>query len=51
MSFYDECPECEGAIMNMDTETSFECPRCGYRCDEFGKRFNAQDTKLCGERR
>ena len=41
-----ECPECEGAVMDMDTDTSFKCPRCGYRCDEFGKKLNGCGKKF-----
>lgn len=30
MEFYNECPECEGAVMEPITDTMDRCPRCGY---------------------
>ena len=30
MKNYNECPECEGAIMKPITDTLMRCPRCNY---------------------
>lgn len=30
MSLYNECPECNGALMEAITDTLMKCPRCGH---------------------
>lgn len=34
MSRWDECPECEGAVMEPITNTKYRCPRCGKEIEE-----------------
>jgi len=35
-----ECPNCEGAIMDcISDEGAMECPRCGYKEDQYGKKI------------
>lgn len=31
MSKYDECPECEGAVMDAISNKTMKCPRCGHK--------------------
>ena len=30
MSFYNECPECNGAVLEPISDTEDKCPRCGF---------------------
>lgn len=36
MSYWDECPNCEGAVLNAISDTVEKCPRCGAEYDEEG---------------
>ena len=36
----NECRECEGAYMVcIDDNGDEECPRCGYKTDQWGKKI------------